>query len=218
MPKQFDLLIFDWDGTLSDSTATIVHAIQSASQDVGITVPNDTQSKSIIGLGLAEALETLFPNSDQSTRQKIVERYRVHYLARDEGIVLFDGVEAALEEYAAAGFMLAVATGKGREGLNRAFRQTGLSRFFHASRCAGECISKPHPQMLEEILDELGVMPEKAVMIGDTHFDLQMAQNAKMPSLGVTYGAHPLENLVPHAPLACFDNFTTLHSWLSQNA
>ena len=218
MPKQFELLIFDWDGTLADSTQTIVDALQSASRDVGLPVPDAAKSRSIIGLGLREALQELFPDADAETQTRLVERYRVHYFARDEQIVLFDGVEDAMQELADAGFMLAVATGKGRGGLDRAMAQTGLAQFFHATRCAGECHSKPHPQMLDEILDELGAMPEKAVMIGDTHFDLQMAQNAGMAGLGVSYGAQPHENLLPHAPLACFDSFAKLHAWLRLNA
>lgn len=218
MSRQFDLLIFDWDGTLADSTQTIVDALQSASRDVGLPVPDDTKSRSIIGLGLREALQELFPDADAEAEARLVERYRMHYFARDEEIVLFDGVEDAMQELADAGFMLAVATGKGRGGLDRAMAQTGLTEFFHASRCAGECHSKPHPQMLEEILDELGAIPERALMIGDTHFDLQMAQNARMAGLGVSYGAQPHENLLPHAPLACFDSFAKLHAWLRLNA
>lgn len=218
MPKRFDLIVFDWDGTLADSTQTIVDAIQSASRDAGLPIPDDERSRSIIGLGLREALHQLFPGITEETERHLVERYRVHYFAHDEKIVLFDGVEDALHELSAAGFMLAVATGKGRGGLNRAMMQTGLDGVFHASRCAGECFSKPHPQMLEEILDELGAMPEQALMIGDTHFDLQMAQNAGMSSLGVSYGAHPEDHLHPHAPLACFDSFAKLRTWLNENA
>jgi phosphoglycolate phosphatase len=218
MPKRFELLVFDWDGTLADSTQTIVDAIQSASRDVGLPVPDGDRSRSIIGLGLREALQELFPGIDASAEQHLVERYRVHYFAHDEKIVLFDGVAQALHELTEAGFMLAVATGKGRGGLDRALAQTGLAEMFHASRCAGECFSKPHPQMLDEIMGEMGAMPEKSVMIGDTHFDLQMAQNAGMASLGVSYGAHSEENLHPHAPLACFDSFAKLRTWLSENA
>lgn len=218
MPNRFDLLIFDWDGTLADSTQIIVDALQSASRDVGLPVPSDEKSRSIIGLGLREALQELFPGVNPETQSRLVERYRHHYFTRDDQIVLFDGVTEAIQELSDAGFMLAVATGKGRGGLNLAMEQTGLSPFFHATRCAGECHSKPHPQMLEEILEELGAVPEKAVMIGDTHFDLQMAQNAGMASLGVSYGAQPYENLLPHAPLACFDSFAKLHAWLKLNA
>lgn len=218
MPKRYELIVFDWDGTLADSTQTIVDAIQSASREAGLEVPDGVRSRSIIGLGLREALQDLFPGLDAETEQRLVESYRVHYFAHDERIVLFDGVEDALQELADAGFMLAVATGKGRGGLNRAMMQTGLTEVFHASRCAGECFSKPHPQMLEEIMDEMGAMPEQCLMIGDTHFDLQMAQNAGMASLGVTYGAHPEHHLHPHDPLACFDSFAKLRTWLNENA
>lgn len=218
MPKRFDLLIFDWDGTLADSTQIIVDALQSASRDVGLPVPSADKSRSIIGLGLREALLELFPEASPEIEDGLVERYRHHYFARDDQIVLFDGVMEAMQELSDAGFMLAVATGKGRGGLNLAMEHAGLTSFFHATRCAGECHSKPHPQMLEEILDELGAMPEKAVMIGDTNFDLQMAQNAGMAGLGVSYGAQSHENLLAHAPLACFDSFAKLHAWLKLNA
>lgn len=218
MPKQFDLLIFDWDGTLADSTQIIVDALQAASRDTGLPVPTDAKSRSIIGLGLREALAELFPGVSTDAEDRLVERYRHHYFSRHDEIVLFDGVVEAMQELAEAGFMMAVATGKGRGGLNLALDKSGLRPYFHATRCAGECHSKPHPQMLEEILDELGTMPEKAVMIGDTHFDLQMAQNAGMLGLGVSYGAQSHENLLPHAPLACFDSFAKLHAWLKLNA
>lgn len=218
MPKRFELLVFDWDGTLADSTQNIVDALQSASRDAGLPVPDDETSRGIIGLSLREALQELFPGVDPASEQRLVERYRAHYFARDEKIALFDGVEETMRGLVEAGFMLAVATGKGRDGLNRAMAQTGLAEVFHASRCAGECFSKPHPQMLEEIMDELGAVPEKSLMIGDTHFDLQMAQNAGMAGLGVSYGAQPEENLHPHSPLACFDSFAKLRTWLNENA
>ncbi len=218
MPQRFDLLIFDWDGTLADSTQIIVDALQSAARDVGLPVPSDEKSRSIIGLGLREALQELFPGAPADTLDKLVAGYRDYYFARHDDIVLFDGVSEAMQEFAEAGFMLAVATGKGRGGLNLALEKSGLGRYFHATRCAGECQSKPHPQMLEEILGELGMVPEKAVMIGDSHFDLQMAQNARMSGLGVSYGAQPYANLLPHSPLACFDSFAKLRAWLRSNA
>lgn len=218
MPRQFDVLIFDWDGTLADSTQIIVDALQAASHDIDLPVPSPEKSRSIIGLGLREALAELFPGVSTDIQDRLVDRYRHHYYARHDDIALFEGVPDAIREFEDAGFMLAVATGKGRGGLNLALEKTGLGRHFHATRCAGECQSKPHPQMLEEILDELGVMPERAVMIGDTHFDLQMAQNARMAGLGVSYGAQAHENLLPHAPLACFDSFAKLHAWLKLNA
>ena len=218
MPKRFNLLVFDWDGTLADSTQAIVDALQMACRDIGLPVPDDSRSRSIIGLSLGEALQALFPDADADTGQQLVERYRTHYLARDNEIVLFDGVPHAINELIEAGFMLAIATGKGRGGLNRALAQTGLAGFFHASRCADECFSKPHPQMLEQILDELGTLPQRSLMIGDTHYDLQMAQNAGVAGVGVSYGAQPHESLFPYAPLACFDSFAKLHAWLNENA
>jgi phosphoglycolate phosphatase len=218
MPQRFDLLVFDWDGTLADSTQTIVDALQAASRDVGLPVPDDIKSRSIIGLGLREALQVLFPEVDESAGQQLVDRYRSHYFARDEEITLFQGVGDAVKQLAGAGFMLAVATGKGRNGLNRALAQTGLAEFFIATRCAGECFSKPHPQMLEEIMNELGIIPEQTLMIGDTSYDLQMAQNARVSGIGVSYGAQTQASLLSHAPLACFDSFAKLNAWLTENA
>ncbi len=218
MPQQFELLIFDWDGTLADSAQTIVNALQLASRDAGVPVPDDENSRGVIGLGLPEALIQLFPELDATTRQLVGQGYRHYYNTNAHEVSLFEGVEQAIRDYSDAGFMLAVATGKGRGGLNRAMERSGFGHLFHATRCVDECFSKPHPQMLLEIMDELGVMPEKAVMIGDSAFDLQMAQNAGVASIGVSYGAQPVENLLPHAPLACFDSFAKLHAWLSTNA
>lgn len=218
MPKQFDLLIFDWDGTLADSAQIIVNALQWASRDVGVPIPDDASSRGVIGLGLPEALLELFPDLDEPDRQQVGQRYRHYYNTNEHEVSLFRGVEDAMQAYADAGFMLAVATGKGRGGLNRAMERSGLGPLFHATRCVDDCFSKPHPQMLEEIMDELGVMPEKTLMIGDSQFDLQMARNARVASLGVSYGAQPEEMLIPHAPLACFDSFAKLHAWLNENA
>lgn len=218
MARRFDLLVFDWDGTLADSTQIIVDALQAASRDAGLPVPSDEKSRSIIGLSLREALLELFPAATAAQADRLVEGYRHYYFERHDDIVLFEGVAEALREFAEAGHMLAVATGKGRGGLNLALEKSGLKAYFHATRCAGECQSKPHPQMLEEILEELGASPQQAIMIGDTHFDLQMARNAGMAGLGVSYGAQPHENLLPHAPLACFDSFAKLHAWLKLNA
>lgn len=218
MPKKFDLLVFDWDGTLADSAQIIVDALQWASREAGAPVPDDTSARGVIGLGLPEALKQLFPKLDDTIRQRVGEGYRHHFTTNEHQVSLFAGVEAALREYADAGFMLAVATGKGRGGLNRAMELSGLGPLFHATRCVDECFSKPHPQMLEEIMDELGVMPERALMIGDSSFDLQMARNAGISALGVSYGAQPEELLLRHEPIACFDSFAKLHGWLRENA
>lgn len=218
MPKRFDLIVFDWDGTLADSTQMIVECIRQASVEAGLTVPEPAAASNIIGLGLREAIAVLFGSLSESQYQLLTARYRHHYFARDQQTLLFEGAAQALAELETQGFMLAVATGKGRNGLNRSLTGSGVARHIHASRCADECFSKPHPQMLLEIMDELGVEAERTLMVGDTSYDLQMAANAKVASLAVSYGAHPLESLLPHAPLAHFDQFTKLNQWLIMNA
>lgn len=218
MPKQFDLIVFDWDGTLVDSTHAIVESIQGAAEDAGLPIPSAAAARGIIGLELHRAIATLFEGVSEEQVRYLAERYRYHFLVRDHAIPMFEGVAEAVEELTAEGFMLSVATGKTRRGLDRAMATTGLHPHFLASRCADECFSKPHPQMLHEIMDELGAMPERTLMIGDTSYDLQMASNAGASSLAVSYGAQPLENLLEHAPLAHFDRFTKLHQWLIINA
>jgi phosphoglycolate phosphatase len=218
MPRQFDLIVFDWDGTLVDSTQLIVDSIRAASADVDLPVPEPLAARGIIGLGLSEALGVLFGSISETQRQQLVARYRYHYLAQDHEVPFFDGVNAAIEALAEKGFMLGVATGKGRNGLNRSLQRSGLGRHFHATRCVDECFSKPHPQMLLELMDELGVSPARTLMIGDTTYDLQMAQNANVASVAVSYGAQQLESLLPYAPVAHFDNFTNLNQWLIMHA
>jgi phosphoglycolate phosphatase len=218
MPKQFDLIVFDWDGTLVDSTHAIVESIQGAAEDAGLPIPSAAASRGIIGLELHRAIATLFPEATEAQVLYLAERYRYHFLVRDHAIPMFEGVPEAIEELASAGFMLSVATGKTRRGLDRAMKATELHPHFLASRCADECFSKPHPQMLHEIMDELGAVPERTLMIGDTSYDLQMAGNAGVRSLAVSYGAQPLESLLEHGPLAHFDRFTQLHRWLIINA
>jgi phosphoglycolate phosphatase len=218
MPKQFDLIVFDWDGTLVDSTHAIVESILGAAEDVGLPLPTEAAARGIIGLELHAAIAALFEGISDEQVRFVAERYRYHFLVRDHAIPMFDGVAEAIEELVGEGFMLSVATGKTRRGLDRAMTTTELHPHFLASRCADECFSKPHPQMLHEIMDELGVMPERTLMIGDTSYDLQMASNAGVSSLAVSYGAQPLENLLEYAPLAHFDRFTKLHQWLIINA
>jgi phosphoglycolate phosphatase len=218
MPKQFDLIVFDWDGTLVDSTHAIVESILGAAEDAGLPLPTEAAARGIIGLELHAAIATLFEGISEEQVRFVAERYRYHFLVRDHAIPMFEGVAEAIEELAEEGFMLSVATGKTRRGLDRAMTATELHSHFLASRCADECFSKPHPQMLHEIMDELGVMPERTLMIGDTSYDLQMASNAGVSSLAVSYGAQPLENLLEHTPLAHFDRFTKLHQWLIINA
>ena len=218
MPKRFDLIVFDWDGTLADSTQMIVECIRQASAEAGLPMPEPAAASNIIGLGLREAIAVLFGSLSDSQYELLTARYRHHYFARDQQTLLFEGAAQAIGELEQQGFMLAVATGKGRNGLNRSLVDSGIAHHIHASRCADECLSKPHPQMLMEIMDELGVEAERTLMVGDTSYDLQMARNAQVASLAVSYGAHALEDLLPHAPLAHFDQFTKLNQWLIMNA
>jgi len=214
MGRRFDLIVFDWDGTLMDSTGAIVASIQAAATDLGIEPPSDERASHIIGLGLIDALRHALPELPAERYQDVALRYRQHYLSRDQDLLLFDGAADLITELAAAGYMLAVATGKTRKGLDRAFEVSGLGPHFHASRCADECHSKPHPQMLAELMAEFGVDPGATLMIGDTTHDLLMARNAGVAALGVAYGAHPREALEAESPLFCAANVAELAGWL----
>ena len=216
--RGFDLIVFDWDGTIVDSTSMIAGCIRSAASDLGLTVPTIEQASHVIGLGLLDALSHAVPGLALDRAEEFSARYRHHYLACEPKIVLFDGMQSMLEELAAAGVPLAVATGKTRRGLARAFESSGLGRLFASSRCADESQSKPHPAMLRELADELDVQPQRMLMIGDTTHDLQMAAAATVPSVGVTYGAHLHAHLAPHGALALVDSVAALHTWLTKNA
>lgn len=217
MARCFDLIVFDWDGTLMDSAAAIVAAIQASCRDLDLPVPSDRAARHVIGLGLVDAMRSAVPQLKEADYPRMVERYRHHYLAGDQTLPLFPGIRELLDELVEAGHALAVATGKSRPGLERAMAHTGLSARFHGSRCADECFSKPHPQMLEELLAEFGVEPRRALMIGDTTHDLQMAANAGVPALGVSYGAHEASALTALTPLGCFDDVAALRQWLQTN-
>jgi phosphoglycolate phosphatase len=214
MGRRFDLIVFDWDGTLMDSTGAIVASIKAAAADLGIEPPSDERARHIIGLGLIDALRHALPDLPQERYQDVALRYRHHYLSMDQQLLLFEGAEAMIDELTAAGHMLAVATGKTRAGLDRAFEVSGLGARFHASRCADECRSKPNPQMLEELMVEFGVTPEATLMIGDTTHDLLMAKNAGVAALGVAYGAHPRATLEAESPLFCAADVAELAGWL----
>ncbi|MER2517617.1 MAG: HAD-IIIA family hydrolase [Candidatus Accumulibacter phosphatis] len=218
MASRFKLLVFDWDGTLLDSAGAIVDAIQAACSDLGLPIPADERARHVIGLGLHDALRFAVPNLPADSYPLMVERYRHHYLQHDHELQLFDGAAAMIAELAAAGFLLAVATGKSRIGLDRALRSSGLGPYFHASRCADECFSKPHPQMLEELMDELSVDPERTLMIGDTTHDLLMGKNAGVACLAAGYGAHPAAALDALAPLARLQEIDEVAQWLRINA
>lgn len=215
MAKHFELIVFDWDGTLMDSTGAIVYALQQAARDIGVPVPSDEAASHIIGLGLLDALRHAMPDLPHERYRELAERYRYHYLTRDHELRLFTGIESMLTALAEAGHLLAVATGKTRVGLDRALDASGLRPRFLASRCADECHSKPHPQMLEELMDEFAVAPERVVMIGDTTHDLQMAANAGVAGIGVSYGAHPRAGLETAAPRFIADSVPELAAWLA---
>lgn len=218
MPKQFDLLVFDWDGTLMDSAGTIVNSIQSAALDLGLAPPSDARARHVIGLGLGEALRYAVPELAEERHEELADRYRHHYLAQDHELVLFEGAAELVETLGASGHMLAIATGKSRKGLDRALDASGLRPLFHGTRCADECHSKPHPQMLEELMAEFGIAPDATLMIGDTTHDLLMAQNAGVAGVGVTHGAHTVEALESAGPLHLADCIEGLRQWLVTNA
>lgn len=214
MTKRFELIIFDWDGTLIDSEANIVCCMQTAMADLGFPVRPAEDIRNIIGLGLQESLMTLYPGSDVEFHAKLVDRYRYHFLTSDPSQP-FEGIDSVLKQLLDQQYLLAVATGKGRLGLKRALDHTGYGRLFHATRCADETRSKPHPQMLMEILDELGVEPDKALMIGDTEYDLMMAKNANVASLAVCYGVHEKQRLLQCEPLSCVESMYDIFQYLN---
>ncbi|MCD0503759.1 HAD family hydrolase [Bordetella petrii] len=210
----YSLVVFDWDGTLMDSTNGIVSAIQGACRDLDLPVPTASAASWVIGLSLESALRKAVPELTQAMVPRFLERYRTHYLLRDPDLQLFEGIEGLLGELGGQQARLAVATGKSRVGLNRVLAATGLRDVFHATRTADETFSKPHPAMLHELMQELDVQPERVVMVGDTSHDLQMACNAGVHGLGVTYGAHSPEELRGCGPQAVVDNVAALREWL----
>ena len=218
MPKRFELLVFDWDGTLMDSAEAIIASIQLSCSDLGLPVPARERAAHVIGLGLKDALSYAVPELPPSDYGKLAERYKYHFMARDPDIELFAGVREMLIALKEKGHVLAVATGKSRAGLNRVLEGTQLKPYFDSSRCADETHSKPHPAMLQELMQELLVSPAATLMIGDTTHDLQMAVSAGVAGLGVSYGAHPRESLTALNPLACIDLPQDLAPWLKSNA
>ncbi|MHA4867438.1 HAD-IIIA family hydrolase [Duganella sp. PWIR1] len=216
--KQFDLIVFDWDGTLMDSTLTIVKCIQAAARDLALPVPRDDAAAHVIGLGLHEAMQAVLPDVDPAYYPRMVERYRYHFLSRDHEISLFPGVLDMLQELSQNGYFLAVATGKSRVGLNRAMNDVKVLSLFDATRCADETFSKPHPAMLQELTRELGQDMRRTVMIGDTTHDLLMASNAGAAAIAVEYGAHPVDQLHACKPMYSAKTVAELHQWLSEHA
>lgn len=217
MTQRYELIVFDWDGTLMDSTGLIVQCVQAAARDLGLVTPSENAARHIIGLGLGDALRHALPDLPEDRYEELVERYRHHYLSRDHEVNLFDGAADLIRMLADRGRYLGVATGKSRRGLDRALAHSGLGGYFGATRCADECHSKPHPQMLDELMAEFAVPPEQTLMIGDTTHDLLMARNAGVAALGVGYGAHPREALEQAAPLYCADSMPELAAWLAEH-
>ena len=218
MTKRYDLIVFDWDGTVMDSTAVIAGSIQAACRDFDLPVPSDEAARYVIGMGLVEALRHAVPDAHESKYESLAARYRYHFLAQDASIPLFAGARETIMELRGQGYWLAVATGKNRNGLNRALAMSELGEYFHATRTADQTFSKPHPAMLLELMDELGLSTERVLMVGDTTHDLQMAINAGVDAVGVTHGAHPMEQLRALNPRALVDDFIALRAWLKANA
>jgi phosphoglycolate phosphatase len=215
--RRYRLIVFDWDGTLADSTAMIARAIQDALRDMGEPVPEEHAARYVIGLGLADALRTVAPNLPTRRHSELAAHYRKHYLAREDEVPLFAGAEEMLETLESAGHLLAVATGKSRLGLDRVLERNGLSGRFHATRCADEGFPKPHPDMLLHLMGRLGVEAADTLMIGDTTHDLELARNAGVSGVAVTYGAHDFQGLSRMSPLATVDSLSELHTWLAIN-
>lgn len=215
MKNRFDVLIFDWDGTLVDSIDWIVHCIQGAASACDCSVPSIENAKSIIGLGLDDSLNKLFPDTDIRTRQQLVSHYqslfrkKIH--SRND---FFSGVYELLGRLRGDGYALAVATGKSRAGLDRALRETGIGNLFSATKCADETASKPDPTMLYQLMNELETTAGSTLMIGDSIHDLQMAKHAEIASIGVACGANSCQQLMQYDPLACLNQTAELESLL----
>jgi phosphoglycolate phosphatase len=218
MIKQFDLIVWDWDGTLADSTGMITKAVVDAAEQVGLPKLDPAAARNIIGLGLKESIHALFGDLPPDLAQKLAMQYSANYYAGESEIPLFSGAKDTIIELHRRGFKLAVATGKGRRGLNLALEHCGLGKYFHATRTMDECFSKPHPQMLDELMDILVTTPERTLMIGDTSYDMQMAKNASVQAVAVTFGAHSHDKLSSHNSIATFHQFDDLSAWLLEHA
>ena len=212
--RRFDLIVFDWDGTLFDSTALIVRCIQSACADIGVAVPSAERAAYVIGLGLHDALQHAVPGLPQARYPELGRRYRHHYVASQHDLVLFPGTLTMLQALKARNHWLAVATGKSRAGLDDALHTVQLKGLFDGTRTADETAGKPNPLMLQQLMAEFGAAPERTLMIGDTTHDLQLALNAGCASVGVSYGAHAPEAFAVLSPLHVAASTADLQDWL----
>ena len=217
-PRRFRAIVFDWDGTLADSTAIIAAAMQQACRDVGEPPPADEDARYVIGLGLTDALRHVAPRLAVERHMELAARYRHHYFAHALSIPLFTGVREMLTEMNAAGHVLGIATGKSRHGLDHALDQQEVRHFFTATRCADEGFAKPHPGMLLHLMDQVGADPGETLMIGDTTHDLQLAANAGAASLGVSYGAHEHEAFRAYSTAHVAHSTAELRAWLEIHA
>ena len=216
--RRFDLIVFDWDGTLFDSTQLIVRCIQQACRDIGVPVPSDERAAYVIGLGLHDALQHAVPGLDAARYPELGARYRYHYVANQHELVLFPGTLPMLQALRTRQHLLAVATGKARRGLDDALQHAQLQGLFDSTRTADETASKPHPLMLQELMAELGVAPGRTLMIGDTTHDLQLARNAGTARVAVSYGAHDTAAFAEFEPLFIARSTAELHQWLVSHA
>ncbi|WP_284615551.1 HAD family hydrolase [Aquabacterium humicola] len=217
-PRRFDLIAFDWDGTLFDSTALIVRCIQAACRDIGINPPSDQDAAYVIGLGLQDALQHAVPGLSPDRYPELGRRYRHHYFARQHELVLFPGTLQMLQALKARNHWLAVATGKSRRGLDEALQTAQLGGLFDGSRTADETASKPSPLMLQQLMREFGVDAGRTLMIGDTTHDLQLARNAGTASVGVSFGAHDHAAFAEFEPLFVAHSTSELQAWLADHA
>lgn len=216
MSKNYELLIFDWDGTLMDSELKIINCFQAALKDTGVKPINDDSIRGIIGLGLKESMEVLLPEYDDSIHTQVVEAYREHFLFKDTTeMPMFPGVVEGIKRLYNQSYRLAIATGKARRGLDRVLNGHELEHLFFVTRCADETVSKPHPMMLQQILETANIAKDKALMIGDSVYDLQMATNAGVDSLAVSYGVQSCDQLLKHKPVGCIHTFDDIYAWLS---
>ena len=211
---RYEMIVWDWDGTIMNSTPTIVDCMQKACADLDLEIPTDALASHVIGLGLNESIKIILPTLDPGDYPIVLERFRHYYLSQDHELILFHGIRELLEDLKTKGHLLAVATGKPRHGLDRTLKLHGLEQFFHDTKTADQTRAKPHPQMLLELLDQWGTPPHKVLMIGDTSHDLKMAKNAGVDAIAVTYGAHPKEELLAHSPIACVDQVKELRDIL----
>ena len=216
--SRYELVVFDWDGTLMDSTRLIAACLQEACREVGVPVPGETEARYVIGLNMADTFRHVAPGLDAEGQRRLAERYRYHFLAREHEAPLYEGVSDMLSELRARGRRLAVATGKARRGLERALDATGLRERFEATRCADEGFAKPHPDMLLVLLETTGVEPHRTIMVGDTTHDLELAANAGVGAVAVSYGAHSEDLLATRPALARCASVAELREWLAAHA